>query len=42
MENLGIFYEYITDDLNDLIKIINNKYQTLTYFGIDNKKLRFL
>lgn len=36
----GYFFEYVTDDLNDLIKIINNKYQTLTYFGIDNKKLK--
>jgi len=28
------------DNLNKLKKIINNKYQTLTYYGVDKDKLR--
>jgi len=35
----GYFYEYSLKDLNDLFKIINAKYQTVTYFGIDPQKL---
>lgn len=31
----GYFYEYYTKDINFITHIINNKYQTLTYFGID-------
>ena len=29
----GFFYEHTTNDLNEISKIINKKYQTLTYFG---------
>jgi hypothetical protein len=43
MDNLrgrfGYFYEYNTDDINSIAHIINNKYQTLTYFGVDKIEL---
>lgn len=43
MDNLrgrfGYFYEYDTDDINSIAHIINNKYQTLTYFGVDKSEL---
>ena len=35
----GYFYEYDTDDINSIAHIINNKYQTLTYFGVDKSEL---
>lgn len=35
----GLFYEYDCDDLNNITHIINEKYQTLSYFGVDNQKL---
>ena len=35
----GYFYEYSLKDNNDLYKIINEKYQTITYFGIDEEEL---
>ena len=35
----GYFYEYDTDDINSIAHIINNKYQTLTYFGVDKLEL---
>ena len=35
----GYFYEYDCDDISHLIPIINNKYQTLTYFGVDKLQL---
>lgn len=35
----GYFYEYDTDDINSLARIINAKYQTLTYFGVDKSQL---
>ena len=35
----GHFFEYDTDDINEIAHIINNKYQTLTYFGIDKTEL---
>ena len=35
----GYFYEYLTDDINNLAHVINSKYQTLTYFGIDKSEL---
>ena len=35
----GYFYEYQTNDINSIKHIVNNKYQTLTYFGIDKKIL---
>jgi hypothetical protein len=31
----GFFYEYETNNLNNLSKFINKKYQTLTYFGFN-------
>jgi hypothetical protein len=35
----GHFYEHSTDDINDIASIVNTKYQTLTYFGIDKSEL---
>lgn len=35
----GSFYEYITNDLNTVSHIVNRKYQTLTYFGVDKSQL---
>lgn len=35
----GYFYEYDADDINSLAHIINTKYQTLTYFGVDKSEL---
>lgn len=35
----GYFYEYDTDDINSIASIVNNKYQTLTYFGVDKQLL---
>ena len=29
----GFFYEFNTSKMSDVAKIINNKYQTLTYYG---------
>jgi len=36
----GFFYEYSTNDLNRIKNYINNKYQTLTYFGMDKDSLK--
>ncbi len=36
----GFFYEYDTQDINSIAHIINTKYQTLTYFGLDKAELR--
>jgi hypothetical protein len=36
----GYFFEYDTEDLDDLLGIINSKYQTVTYFGFDKSILR--
>lgn len=38
--NGGYFYEYALNDIKELYSIISEKYQTITYFGIDSKKLR--
>lgn len=35
----GYFYEYDTDDINSLAHIVNTRYQTMTYFGIDKPTL---
>ena len=35
----GCFYEHDTDDINSISHIINTKYQTLTYFGVDKSDL---
>ncbi len=37
--NWGYFYEYVTEELDSIASIVNNKYQTLTYFGVDREKL---
>lgn len=36
----GYFFEYDTFDISSIFPIINNKYQTLTYFGFDPEILR--
>ncbi len=36
----GYFYEYALKDIKELYSIISDKYQTITYFGIDSKRLR--
>ena len=35
----GYFYEYDASDIGDIAHIINPKYQTLTYFGVDRSSL---
>ncbi len=35
----GLFYEYTTHDINTISSIVNNKYQTLTYFGVSKDTL---
>lgn len=35
----GYFYEYVTEDINSVAHIVNSKYQTLTYFGVDKQVL---
>ena len=35
----GYFYEYNIDDINSITHIINTKYQTFTYFGVDKFEL---
>lgn len=35
----GFFYEFDTQNLNSIAHIINTKYQTLTYFGLDKEQL---
>jgi len=35
----GYFYEYDTDDLGSIARIINSKYQTLTFFGMEKAAL---
>ena len=36
----GFFYEFNTSKMNDVAKIINKKYQTLTYFGFNKNFFR--
>jgi len=36
----GYFYEYSLKDFEELYSIINEKYQTITYFGIDANEIR--
>ncbi len=38
----GYFYEYVLNNYDELFKIINSKYQTLTYYGIDADELQSL
>lgn len=35
----GLFFEYNLKNYKELKKIINNSYQTLTYFGLDKKEI---
>lgn len=35
----GYVYEYDTDSIDSIAHIVNTKYQTLTYFGIDKARL---
>ncbi len=35
----GYFYEYDTNDIESITEIINAKYQTLTYFGLEKSQL---
>lgn len=35
----GYFYEYDTDAIDDLTHVINTRYQTMTYFGVDKTYL---
>lgn len=34
----GTFFEFTTNNLNNIASIVNSKYQTLTYFGIEKKE----
>ena len=36
----GYFFEHDTDDIDLLVEIVNEKYQTLTYFGLEKESLR--
>ena len=36
----GIFFEYETNNLKSLKKVVNRRYQTLLYFGMDKKELK--
>ena len=36
----GLFFEYDLKDLNKLKTIVNNKYQTVTYFGVDKSTIK--
>ena len=36
----GLFFEYYSKNFKDLKNIINNKYQTLTYYGIKKEILK--
>ena len=36
----GFFYEFNTSKMNDVAKIVNKKYQTLTYFGFNKNFFR--
>lgn len=36
----GCFYEYDTNEFSSLVSIVNDKYQTLTYFGLDKVQLQ--
>ena len=38
--NCGYFFEYDVKNLSEIIHIINDKYQTLTYFGINKSYLK--
>jgi len=35
----GYFYEYSLKDLNEFYQVVNEKYQTITYFGIEPEEI---
>lgn len=35
----GYFYEYSLKDLNEFYQVVNEKYQTMTYFGIEPEEI---
>ena len=37
--NSGYFMEYLTNDISDILQIVNSKYQTLSYFGFSKLEL---
>lgn len=38
--NCGYFYEYSMKSIEDIIPVITEKYQTVTYFGVDAEDIR--
>ena len=36
----GYFYQYFIDDLDEIKDIINEKFQTLTYYGLDKNEIK--
>ena len=38
--NCGYFFEYDAKELSEIIHIISNKFQTLTYFGLNKLSLK--
>ncbi len=38
----GLFFEFYSKNLNNIKNIINNKYQTLTYYGVNKEELKKL
>lgn len=38
--NCGIFFEYSASEIDSLAEIVNTKYQTLAYLGVDPQKVR--
>ena len=38
--NCGYFFEYDVKNLNEITHIINGKYQTMTYFGMEKSFLK--
>ena len=38
----GYFFDYATNDLNSIVKILKKPCQTISYFGIDPQKIKDL
>lgn len=36
----GYFYEYALSDLTEIVPLVNDKFQTITYFGVDSEEVR--
>jgi hypothetical protein len=36
----GLFFEFYSKNLSNIKNIINNKYQTLTYYGVNKEELK--